>query len=64
MWKPKTLGKVIAERDFVLKRKGRRVGKIRVSFGSPVRGPRRSPRDPWWCPVQMTGHGLTHPCVA
>ena len=62
MWKPKTLGNVIAERDFVLKRKGRRVGKIRVRFGSPVRGPRPSPRDPWWCPVQMTGRGLT--CIA
>jgi hypothetical protein len=62
MWKPKSLGKVIAEREFVLKRKGRRVGKIRVRFGAPVRNPRSATHDPWWCPVEMTGRDLT--CVA
>ena len=62
MWKPETLGEVVAGREFALKRKGRRVGKVRVRFGRPVRAPRRGARDPWWCPVEMTGRGLT--CIA
>ena len=62
MWKPKTLGEVVAERDFVLKRKGRRSAKVRVRFGKPVRARHPHPRDPWWCPIEMTGRGLT--CVA
>ncbi len=52
MWKPNTLGEVVAERDLVLKRKGRRSAKVRVRFGRPVRAPRPHPCDPWWCPIE------------
>lgn len=55
MWKPKKLGEVVAEREFVLRREGRRVRKVRVRFGRPVRMARPDPGDPWWCPVEMTG---------
>jgi hypothetical protein len=28
-----------------------------VKFGLPLRGPRSQRRDPWWCPVEISGLG-------
>jgi hypothetical protein len=57
MWRPETIGDVIAERVAALKKGGRRVGRIRIRFGRPVRSPVPEAGDPWWCPVQITGAG-------
>jgi Domain of unknown function (DUF6968) len=62
MWKPESVGDVIAEREFVLKRKSRRAGRVRVRFGRPIKGRGVSSRDPWWCPVEVTGAGLDRFC--
>ena len=56
MWKPRELGEVIAERRFTFRRSGRRPKAVRVRFGKPVQAP-RAPREPWWCPLQVTGLG-------
>jgi hypothetical protein len=58
MWRPVQLGIVIAERTFLLKRRGKRDKRIVVRFGRPVRGARVSRHDPWWCPLQIVGVGL------
>ena len=55
MWRPESLGVVIAERVCDLRRGGRKVGRVTISFGRPVRGPHAQPRDPWWCPVRISG---------
>ena len=57
MWRPRTLGNVIAERTLKLERPGRRVTAIRVKFGQPVRAPKPGRGDPWWCPVVISGLG-------
>lgn len=57
MWRPRTLGTVIAERTLRLDRPGRRPTVVRLKFGRPVRAPRPERGDPWWCPVQITGLG-------
>jgi len=53
MWHPTKLGRVIAERTLLFKRRGKRSRTVHVRFGQPVR--RRG--GPWHCPVQMTGLG-------
>ena len=58
MWRPTTLGEVIAERSFVLTKNGRKNGTVRVRFGRPVRGPDTDRREPWWCPFDVRGLGL------
>ena len=58
MWRPVQLGDVIAERTFLLKRRGKRDKRVVVCFGHPVRGARVSRRDPWWCPLQIGAVGL------
>jgi hypothetical protein len=58
MWRPESLGDVIAERVCDLRRGGRKVGRVTISFGRPVRGPQAQPRDPWWCPVRISGTGI------
>jgi hypothetical protein len=57
VWRPRTLGKVIAERGLKLERPRRRATVVRVRFGCPVRAPRPERGDPWWCPVQISGLG-------
>jgi hypothetical protein len=56
MWKPKVLGDVIAERQFTFRAGKGKAKKARIRFGRPVRGPEK--RDPYWCPIQITGFGL------
>jgi hypothetical protein len=58
VWQPREVGEVIAERRLVLRRAGQRPKGVRVRFGKPVKAP-RTPRDPWWCPVQVSGLGPT-----
>lgn len=55
MWRPRRLGRVIAERKLQLVRSRRRAGIISVRFGQPVRARRPRRGDPWWCPVEVTG---------
>ena len=57
MWRPRALGKVIAERTLRLERPRRRATVVRVRFGCPVRAPRPKRGDPFWCPMQITGLG-------
>ena len=57
VWRPRTLGRVIAERTLKLERPGRRASAVRVTFGRPVRAPRPERGDPWWCPVEISGLG-------
>jgi hypothetical protein len=54
MWKPTKVGHVVAQRRFQFDGPdGRRA--VLLRFGKPVRSPRAVARDPWWCPVQVTG---------
>jgi len=57
VWRPRTMGRVIAERTVKLERPGRRPTAVRVRFGRPVRAPRPERGDPWWCPVDISGLG-------
>src|SRR5262245_46848337 len=55
MWQPKTLGIVIAEREFTfIPEKGKRK-KARIRFGRPTRGPHPTKRGGYLCPIQITG---------
>jgi hypothetical protein len=58
MWRPESLGEVIAERVCDLEEGDRRVGRVTVSFGRPVRAAAAGPADPWWCPVRISGTGI------
>ena len=55
MWQPAQLGEVIAERQLVARVRHGRARPLVVKFGRPVRSPVK--RDPWWCPVEITGIG-------
>ena len=57
VWRPRALGKVIAERRLRLERPRRRATVVRVRLGCPVRAPRPKRGDPWWCPIQISGLG-------
>jgi hypothetical protein len=57
VWRPRALGKVIAERRLRFERPRRRATLVRVRFGCPIRAPRPERGDPWWCPVQIEGLG-------
>jgi hypothetical protein len=57
VWRPRSLGSVIAERTLKLERPGRRATAVRVKFGRPVRAPGPERNDPWWCPVDISGLG-------
>jgi len=54
VWRPRSLGTVIAERRLRLVRR-RRARIVTVRFGRPVRALRPRRGDPWWCPVEITG---------
>lgn len=58
MWKPESVGDVIAERNFVLTKSSGRRARLRVRFGRPVKGKGTFQRDPWWCPIEVKGAGL------
>lgn len=58
MWKPTTVGQVVAERQFDLDGAKRR-RRVVLRFGRPVRAPKASARDPWWCPVEVRGLGAS-----
>jgi hypothetical protein len=58
LWKPESVGAVIAEREFVLARPSGRKARVTVRFGRPVIGKGASRRDPWWCPVEVRGAGF------
>jgi hypothetical protein len=55
MWKPSSLGEVIAERR-IEGRRGTRRDSIIISFGRPVRS--KAPKDPWWTPFTIQGCGI------
>ncbi len=57
MWRPRRLGKVIAERKLRLIRSRRAANAVSVRFGQPIRSPRPQRGDPWWCPVEVIGLG-------
>lgn len=57
MWRPDSLGVVIAERALVAKRPDGTKADVGLRIGAPVRGPKVSRQDPWWCPVQFVGLG-------
>jgi hypothetical protein len=57
VWRPITLGIVIAERRLRLVRRRKPTRAVRVRFGRPLRAPRAERKDPWWCPVEITGLG-------
>src|SRR5881392_2597568 len=57
MWRPRRLGKAVAERRLRLVRPRRRAAIVTVRFGRPVRSPRPERGDPWWCPIQVAGLG-------
>jgi hypothetical protein len=57
VWRPSRLGSVIAERRLRLVRSRKPPGTVRVRFGRPRRSPQAERRDPWWCPVEITGLG-------
>ena len=58
MWRPESIGEVIAERTFDLRRGNRKVDRVTVVVGRPVRAPGGGSREPWWCPVRITGGGI------
>ena len=58
MWKPTKIGQVIAQRRFHFDGRGGRRAVV-VRFGRPVRAPRAVARDPWWCPVEVEGLGVS-----
>jgi hypothetical protein len=59
MWRPRRLGKAVAERRLRLVGPRRRAAIVTVRFGRPVRSPRPERGDPWWCPVEIEGLGKT-----
>ena len=56
MWKPETLGTVIAERELQLVQQGETKTVI-LRLGQPVRSPTPEEGDPWICPVAFEGLG-------
>jgi hypothetical protein len=58
MWKPTKVGQVVAERQFDFDGPKRR-HRVVLRFGRPVRAPKPSARDPWWCPVEVRGLGAS-----
>ena len=58
MWRPQSLGDVVAERICDLRRGGRRVGRVTVSLGRPVRAPDPNPRGPLVVHRPPVGHGI------
>jgi hypothetical protein len=57
VWRPRRLGSVIAERRLRLVRRRKPTRTVFVRFGRPLRSRRPERRDPWWCPVEITGLG-------
>ena len=57
MWRPRALGRVIAQRTLRFERRHRRPRSVSVVFGCPLRAPRPLRGDPWWCPVEVVGLG-------
>jgi len=57
MWRPRRLGSVIAERRLKLVRRRKLARTVFVRLGRPLRSPRPERKDPWWCPVEITGLG-------
>lgn len=58
VWKPESLGTVVAEREFVGRKASGRVVRVRVRFGQPAKRKGGTQRDPWWCPIEISGGGL------
>lgn len=56
IWKPDTIGDVIAQRKLTLQRGGKE-RPVLLQVGRPVRSPKSSRRDPWWCPIELEGLG-------
>ena len=56
MWRPRTVGVVVAQRSFLTRHRGRR-SPVAVRFGRPVRAAKPERGDPWWCPVEIEGLG-------
>jgi hypothetical protein len=58
MWKPDSIGTIIAERILEFKDShGQK--KVYLRFGQPVRSPKPEQGDPWYCPIVIEGLGNT-----
>ena len=55
MWKPDSLGDVVAERQITVWR-GRKSDTMTVRFGRPVHS--TNGQDPWWTPLSISGCGV------
>lgn len=58
MWRPESVGDVIAERTLQLHDKRGARKRVRVRFGRPIKSPDAMSNDPWWCPVEVKGANL------
>jgi hypothetical protein len=56
LWTPKNLGKVLATRQFKLK-KGKTRKSAFLQIGCPVQKPNGGKNDPWICPLMIKGFG-------
>jgi Domain of unknown function (DUF6968) len=57
MWRPRSVGRVIAERRLRFVQSRRSVRIVSVRFGRPVQSRKPERGDPWWCPVEVVGLG-------
>ena len=57
VWRPRRLGRVIAERKLRFERSRQSARTVCVRFGQPVRSQEPQRNDPWWCPVEVIGLG-------
>jgi hypothetical protein len=57
VWRPRRIGRVIAERKLRFVPFRRSAGTVSVRSGQPVRAPKAQRGDPWWCPVEVIGLG-------
>jgi hypothetical protein len=64
MWRPKTLGPIVCERQLILHAAKKRYT-VRVSIGRPRRAPKAGVGDPWWCPIEIAARRRrTLTCIA
>jgi hypothetical protein len=64
LWRPETLGEIIAQRELTFRR-GDVEACAFVTFGHPLRAPIDGGTDPWWTPLRIEGLGKTmFTCIA
>ncbi len=57
IWRPDTLGEVIAHRSCQLVQ-GKRKSNIHLRLGKPVQEPAATRNDPWHCPLSISGRAI------